>query len=364
MQQKSKAAVMISPNTDLEIMEYPLPDVEPGCTLVKITCCTICGSDLHTWMGRRKSPVPIILGHEIIGKIVALGSGVTHDSGDQPLNIGDRITWTIMDNCGKCFYCREKGLMMKCRDLKKYGHDSCEQPPHLVGGFAEHCYITPGTCVVKVPDHLSDEEVAPANCTLPTAVAALEALKVQPFENILIQGAGALGFYAAALASHYGCRQVIVTDIIDHRLEAIKKFGATTTINTKNMSDDDIAETILSVTNGFGVDCALEAAGLPSLIPSGLKSLRKGGRYALVGIVFNGADFTYDAGDIVFRMLNLMGVHNYDAKHLQMGVDFLSKTCETFPFKSITSHHTTLADINQGIKAAASGEHIRVAVFP
>ncbi len=364
MQNKSKAAIMTSPNTDLEIVEYPLPEVEAGCILVKISCCTICGSDLHTWQGRRSSPTPIILGHEIVGEIIEMGQGVTHDSGDLPLKIGDRITWTIMDNCGKCYYCREKGLMMKCRSLSKYGHDSCEQAPHLTGGFAEHCYITPGTCVVKVPDNLSDEEVAPANCTLPTAVAALEALDVKPFENILIQGAGALGFYAAALASHYGCKQIIVTDIVDQRLDAIKKFGATKTINTRYMEDNEIINTITSLTNGYGVDCAIEAAGIPSIIPLGLKSLRKGGRYVLVGIVFNGADFSYDAGDIVFRMLNVMGVHNYDAKHLQMGVDFLSKTCREFPFKSITSFSTSLDNINHGLQLAASGEHIRVAICP
>jgi alcohol dehydrogenase len=364
VKQTSRAAVMKIPKQDLELIEYPLPQVEKDCILVKVICCTICGSDLHTWQGRRKSPVPIILGHEIIGKIVELGHGVTHDSGDQLLNVGDRITWTIMDNCGKCFFCREKGLMMKCRSLRKYGHDSCANPPHLAGGFAEHCYITPGTCVVKIPENLSDEEVAPANCTLATAVAALEALKIQPLENILIQGAGALGFYASALANYYGCNQIIVTDILDHRLDAIKKFGATKTINTKNMENSEIIDTILSLTHGHGVDCAIEAAGLPSIIPLGLKSLRIGGRYALVGIVFKGADFDYDAGDIVLRMLNVMGVHNYDTKHLQMGVDFLSKTCGEFPFKSLVSHHVTLDDINQGLRAAASGEHIRVAVFP
>ena len=109
--------------------------------------------------------------------------------------------------------------MMKCRHLKKYGHDSCEKPPHFIGGFAEYCYITPGTCVIKVPDNLTDEEVAPANCALATVIAGWEAAAVKPFENVLIQGAGALGFYAAALARHYGCRRIIVNDILDHRLE-------------------------------------------------------------------------------------------------------------------------------------------------
>jgi D-arabinose 1-dehydrogenase-like Zn-dependent alcohol dehydrogenase len=101
MVKTGKAAVMTTPNKKLEIIEYPLPVVGENCLLVKITCCTICGSDLHTWLGKRKSPLPIILGHEIVGEIIELGTGVSRDSGGRPLKLGDRITWTIMDNCGK-----------------------------------------------------------------------------------------------------------------------------------------------------------------------------------------------------------------------------------------------------------------------
>ena len=88
----ARAAVMTAQKEDLEIIDYTLPIVESGCVLVKITCCTICGSDVHTWMGRRDGPTPCILGHEIVGKIVEIGAGVTHDSGDRPIKVGDRIT--------------------------------------------------------------------------------------------------------------------------------------------------------------------------------------------------------------------------------------------------------------------------------
>ncbi len=364
MTKYAKAAVMTSPRKDLEIKTYPLPHVERGCILVKITCCTICGSDVHSWIGRRTAPTPIILGHEIVGTIVELGEGVAHDSGDRPLQIGDRITWTIMDNCGKCYYCREKGLPMKCCHLKKYGHDSCADPPHFVGGFAEYCYITPGTCVIKIPDHLTDEEVAPANCALATVVAGWEAIEVQPFENVLILGAGALGFYAAALAKHYGCHRIIVTDILDHRLELIKTFGATDTLNTRGMSDAEIAQAIRELSGGFGVDCAMEVAGIPGLIPLGLKCLRTGGRYMEIGNSFPDANFSYDACDIVWRRLTLKGLHNYDAKHLQMGIDFLAMTHDVFPFKDIVSRRVSLDDINEGLRIAESGKAIRVAVLP
>jgi len=364
MNDTAKAAVMTAAGKDLEIREYPLPAVAPGCILVKVTCCTICGSDVHSWMGRRSAPTPIILGHEIVGRIAALGEGVAHDSGDRPLAVGDRITWTIMDNCGKCYFCREKGLMMKCRHLKKYGHDSCAEPPHFVGGFAEYCYITPGTCVIKVPDELTDEEVAPANCALATVTAGWEAAEVEPFENVLIQGAGALGFYAAALAKHYGCRRIIVTDILDHRLDFIKAFGATDALNVSRLTDADVIQTVRNLTDGFGVDCAMEVAGIPGLIPLGLKCLRIGGRYVEIGNSAPGANFSYDACDIVWRRLTLKGIHNYDARHLQAAVDFLAATRAIFPFKDIVTHRVSLENINEGLRLADSGQAVRVAVLP
>jgi len=361
---KARAAVMTKPNADLEIREYPLPEVEKGAILVRITCCTICGSDVLAWLGRKRAPIPIILGHEIVGEIVELGDGVAYDSGNRPLKVGDRITWTVMDNCGKCYYCREKGLMMKCQHLKKYGHDSCATPPHFVGGFAEYCYISPGTCVIRCPDNLSDEEVTPANCALATVVAGWEAADLKPFEHVLIQGAGALGFYAAALAKHYGCKRIIVTDILDRRLEAIKAFGATDTLNTRNMKDEEVIQAVRDLTDGFGVDAAMGVANVPEVIPIGLKCLRIGGRYVEHGNTFPGANFTYDVSDIIFRCLTIRGVHNYDTRHLQWGIDFLEQTKETFPFNKLVTHKFSLNEINQAMRVAYSGEAIRVAVLP
>ena len=118
------------------------------------------------------------------------------------------------------------------------------------------------------------------------------------------------------------------------------------------------------MTNGFGVDCALEVAGVPEVIPTGLKCLRKGGRYIEIGNSFPNANFSYDACDIVWRRLTLKGVHNYDAKHLQMGVDFLAASRDVFPFRDLVTHRVPLEDINEGLNFAASGKAIRVAVLP
>jgi alcohol dehydrogenase len=358
------AAVMHAPRQNLDIRRYPLPAIARDCILVKVTCCTICGSDVHTWSGRRDSVVPIILGHEIVGTIAAKGDAVTHDCADQPLAVGDRITWTLMDSCGKCYYCRQKGLMMKCRNLKKYGHDSCEAPPHFVGGFAEYCYLTPGTCVIKLPDTVSDEQAAPANCALATVIAGWEAGGIRPLENVWIQGAGALGIYAAALAKHYGCGKIIVSDVLDHRLEFVRAFGATDTLNTRGIADSEVVSAVRQLTDGFGVDCVLEVAGSADLISPGLQGLRIGGRLIEIGNSFPDARFSYDACDVVWRRLTLSGVHNYDTRHLQMGIDFLVATNAQFPFEKLVTHRFKLEEINAALQMAASGEAIRVAILP
>lgn len=362
MREKGRAAVMTRANIPLEIWEYPLVEVEKGHILVKVKCCTICGSDLHTWLGNRPTPLPIILGHEIMGEIVELGEGVTRDSGDRPLNVGDRITWTIMNNCGKCYYCREKGLMMKCIELRKYGHDGCANPPHFVGGFAEYCYVMPGTRVIKVPDDLSDEVVAPANCALATVVAGWDSIRLEPGDNVLIQGAGALGIYASALAKAYGCNRIIVTDVIDKRLEFVKKFGATDIINVNKMRDEEVVKRVQDLTGGHGVDVGMEVAGRPEIIPVGLKSLRKGGHYVEHGNAFPGAIFSYDASDIIFRYLTIKGIHNYDTKHLEWSIGLLQRTQNVFPFKEIVTHRYSLDQINEAMEMAHSGNAIRVAI--
>lgn len=364
MPESGQAAVMTKAMADMELRRFPLPVVSEGGMLVKVTCCTICGSDLHTWQGRRASPTPIILGHEIVGEIVEIGRGAEYDAGNRPIQPGDRVTWTIMDSCGKCYYCREKGLPMKCRNLRKYGHECCAEPPHFLGGFAEYCYISPGTCVIKLPDTLADEVAAPANCALATVIAGWEAISLKPLENVLIQGAGALGIYAAALAKAYGCARIIVTDVLNQRLEFVKSFGATDTLNTAGMSPDETAEVVRGLTAGFGVDAAMECAGVPEIIPAGLKSLRVGGRYVQHGNVFPGAEFTYDVSDIIFRYLTITGVHNYDVRHLQIAVNFLDQNREAFPFGSIVTHRVGLDEISDGLHIAESGEAIRVAVLP
>jgi Zn-dependent alcohol dehydrogenase len=144
----------------------------------------------------------------------------------------------------------------------------------------------------------------------------------------------------------------------------VQAFGATDTLNTRQMADAEVVAAVRQITGGFGVDCVLEVAGSPDLIPIGLQSLRIGERLIEIGNSFPNAHFNYDACDLVWRRLTLTGVHNYDSRHLQIGIDFLAATNDQFPFDKLVTHRFKLEEINTALHMAASGEAIRVALLP
>lgn len=167
MKQSCLGAVFAAAGEPLVIREFELPKLVSGELLVRVTCCTICGSDLHTYQGRRSTPTPTILGHEILGVIAALGLGDPPvDLQNRALGVGDRITWSIAASCGDCFFC-EHELPQKCEHLFKYGHERISPRHPLSGGLAEFCHLAAKTPIVRLPDTLPDLAACPANCASP-----------------------------------------------------------------------------------------------------------------------------------------------------------------------------------------------------
>lgn len=361
---RGRAAVMTVPGAPLALREYPLPAPGEGDLLVRVTCCTLCGSDLHTWSGRRPAPPAALLGHEIVGVVAAVGAGGRVDTKGRALEVGDRVTWTLHSCCGACVNCAERGLPMKCVALRKFGHGSAAPPPHFTGGLADYCLVDVGAGVVRLPDTLTDRAAAPANCATATAVAACEAAGVGAGAAILIQGAGALGCYAAAYASWRGARRVVVADPDRVRLARAERFGATHILDVAGMSETEVAEAAAALSSGDGFDAALELAGTPTAIPAGLAALRVGGVYVECGCVFPGAEARLDVSRLVQRMLTVRGVHNYALDHLVTAIDFLDGTRDRFDWESVVTETYPLARATEALEAAASGRGLRVAVFP
>jgi alcohol dehydrogenase len=360
----ARAAVFEGPGKPFAVRSYSLERPGPGEVLVRVRMSTICGSDLHSWEGRRASPIPGILGHEIVGTIAALGPGVTADLRGAPLGIGDRITWTMFVACGHCYACRVLDMPQKCTALRKYGHEGTQGTPALLGGFAEYCHVLPGTGLVRVPDEVADEEATPLNCGVATMVAATEAAEIGVGDTVVVQGLGLLGLYAVALARVRGARLVIGLDPVGERRALAGRFGADLVLDTAGRSGPDIVRRVREACPPDGADAVIEVCGVPGVLVEGVQMLRKGGRYAVAGLVFPGADVTLDANVLVARCLTVRGVHNYHPRHLVQAVDFVQRHRGTLPLGALVDARFALADLDTAFARAAERRLLRAAVVP
>ena len=345
----------------LELRRYPLPHLADGELLVRVTCCTLCGSDVHTYQGRRSTPCPTVLGHEILGRVARLPSGsVVCDHEGTPLEIGDRITWSVAASCGSCFFCRD-GLPQKCERLFKYGHQRISDRHPLSGGLADYCHLAPGTAVFRVPPELSDAVACPANCATATAAAAMRYAGPCAGRVLLVQGAGMLGLTAAAMAASEGAREVIVCDPLADRLQRAGSFGAT---RTACAGDDgaSLRAVVDEVTAGRGVDLAVDMSGAPTAMETGIELVRIGGRYVWVGAVFPVRPLAVSAETIVRKILSIQGVHNYAPEDLRKALEFLRDNHAQFPFEQLVAKTFALEDANAAFLHASQSVALRVAV--
>ena len=157
----------------MELTHVASPSLRDGEMLVKVLACNLCRSDLHSHAGRRQVATPTILGHEIVGQIEEFGPHApSMDIAGEPLAIGDRITWSIVLGCGRCYFCTHD-LPQKCDRLFKYGHSAINNERSLGGGLADFVVLLPGTACLRVPNGMSDSVAALANCAAATAAAVL-----------------------------------------------------------------------------------------------------------------------------------------------------------------------------------------------
>ena len=295
--------------------------------------------------------------------IEEIGASVDQDMRGDTLRLGDRVTWSEYFG-GDAYYRDVHDLPQKCRGVRKYGHDLADSDPHFLGGFAEYCYIMPGTAILKLPDALSDEEATPLNCGVATMVSVMEAAQIELGDAVVIQGLGLLGLYGAAMAKARGARCVIGLDAVASRLEIAEKFGADHVIHVGHVPPESVIDEVRELCSRDGADAVIEVCGAPEVIPQGLQMLRTGGRYVLGGLVNPNANVTIDANMLVNRWVTMRGIHNYHPRHLIQALDFVMVSRERFPFKEIVDSRFPLKDLNAAFKKASERTVLRAAIVP
>ena len=253
--------------------EVPEPTIQDSTdAIVRVDTTTICGTDLHILKG----DVPAvtdgrILGHEAVGTVEQVGAGVT------TLEPGDRVLVSCISACGRCRYCR-KEQFGQCIGGGGWILG------HLIDGTQAEKVRVPfaDTSTYIVPDDVSDEDVLMLADILPTGfeVGVLNG-QVQPADVVAVVGAGPIGLAVMLTAQLYSPSAIVAIDLADSRLEAAKRFGATSTINN---GTEDVLEQILEMTDGLGADVAVEAVGVPETFDLCTRLIRPGGRVANVGV--------------------------------------------------------------------------------
>ncbi len=360
---KGNVAIFSGPMKDMEFREYPLPDVGPEDMLIKIHRANICGSDLHLWHGRGPG-MPrnraIVSGHEMVGQIFRLGKEVRRDCLGQRLEEGDRVAYTYFIPCGTCPACLHGSSA--CPNRYRYWLRDADEAPHFRGAYGEYYYLRQGQTVCKVPPEISDAAVSPVNCALCESLYGLDQIGLQLGDTIVIQGAGGLGLYAAALAKDMGAAQVIIFDKLTDRLELAKEFGADIVVNIDEVDEKARRELVFDHTRGLGADVVGEFVGAPHAVDEGVRLLRQAGRYFLVGNITPGPQSSLDPGTVVRGGQTIRGVTVYEPWVLPRAIDWLARRKDTYPLDKIVSHTFPFAEINKAFPFANEGKAIRVSL--
>jgi len=361
---KGRLAVYDSPTKPFKIIELPIRAPRPDEVLVKIRMSTICRSDVHSYLGHRPNPCPGVLGHEIIGDIVALGPHITHDMRGAALSAGDRITWSEYFIPGANYYTEVLDLPQKSPGVDKYGHMAVTTEPHHHGGFGDYCYVLPQSWILKLPAELTDEEATPINCGVATMICVTERAEIRMGDAVVVQGLGLLGLYGAAIAKARGARLVIGLDTVANRRELGLRFGVDHALDPQAMSEPELVNQVRALCPPEGADAVIEVCGCPGVIPSGLKFLRSGGNYVLGGVVNPDSFVNIDANQILRKLITLRGVHNYHPRNLVEALDFVHANRNRFPFHDLVDGKYSLDQVGQAMKDAEERRVLRAAIIP
>jgi threonine 3-dehydrogenase len=335
-----KSLAKLKPEKGIWMVDNPMPTIGHNDLMIKIHKTAICGTDMHIYnwdeWSQNTIPVPMIVGHEYVGKVVEIGSEV------KGFAIGDRVSGEGHITCGHCRNCRA-GRVHLCRNTIGVG-------VNRQGAFAEYLVI-PAFNAFKIPSNISDDMAAIFD---PFGNAVHTALSFDLVgEDVLITGAGPIGIMAAAVAKHAGARYVVVTDVNEYRLNLARKMGVTRAVNIANESLDETMS-ILGMTEGF--DVGLEMSGVPSAFSSMLAKMNHGGKVAMLGIPPKGVPI--DWNHVIFKGLTIKGI--YGREMFETWYKMVSLLQSGLDLSPIITHSMPVDEFQAGFDIMGSGQSGKV----
>ena len=330
-----KAIVKSKAEPGLWLEDVPEPQIGINDVLIRIKKTGICGTDVHiynwdTW-SQQTIKIPTILGHELCGEIVEVGSNVSD------FFVGDIVSVEGHLVCGRCRNCLA-GRRYKCAHTLGFGVNTN-------GGFAEYMAV-PYTNIWK---HEKNVDTDVAAIFDPFGNAVHTALAFEIFgEDVLITGAGPIGIMAAAVAKHAGARHVVITDVNPKRLELAQKMGDFTTVNVAEEKIEDVQKR-LDMKEGF--DVGMEMSGNPQAFRDMLANMAHGGNIAFLGIPSD--EFAINWKTVIFNMLTVKGIYGREMYETWYQMSVLIEG--GLDISPVITHRYSYKDFEKGFEAIRSG---------
>lgn len=358
----TRAAVLTEHGAPLQLQEIPLPaELEAGAALVRIACSTLCGTDIEIWSGTMSFPgmLPMVLGHEMVAEIVALGPG-TRDALGRELAVGDRIGWSE-STCGRCYGCVVLREPVHCSS-RGYGFlQRSDVPPFATAGLADYAYVTPGAAKLRLPDRVKDTWASMAGCAAKTVLRAFErAGRIRPGATVAIQGSGALGIFATAVAHTAGAGRVITIGAPAARLALAERFGADAVVD---IAEGGVIDRVLELTDGRGADWVFDFAGAPSVGPEAIGIAAIRGTVTIVGSTGPAGD-VFPLSAVMAKELTVVGSLNGDIADYARAIEFFEAFGDRFQWDDLFSTPVGLAEASAKIAGMRAFDEVKAVIDP
>jgi threonine dehydrogenase-like Zn-dependent dehydrogenase len=364
---QARAAVLHEYGAPFTIEAFPRPEPEPGALVVDIDAATVCGSDVHVWLGHMAGRLPIspplILGHEMAATVTAIGEGAERDSLGAPVRVGDRVVWAHTP-CGRCHECTVAREPTQCGSRYIGYLNDCSTPPHFTGTFAEVGYIIPRAGRLVIPDGVDSAWAAAGSCALRTVVRALDiAGPITPQDRVVVQGAGPLGLFATALLSLRNPDKLVVVGGPADRLSLAKQWGATEVVSLDDYPEAaDRLDAVRELTGG-GPSVAFELAGAPGTVAEGIDMMAPNGRYIVMGTL-GGQRQSIDAARIVLKGLRIRGSMSGEIGDYHTALQILDRFSDRFDWDRLLGQRYPLTELDQAMNAMLKMEQIKPVITP
>ncbi len=340
-------------NNDVRVEEMPVPKIGKGEVLVKVMASGICGSDVMEWYRIKKAPR--VLGHEIAGEIVELGSKfkIQNSKLKTPnFKVGDRVFVSHHVPCNTCRYCLS-GYHTACETLHRTNYDP--------GGFAEYLRvpeINVKSGVYILPENMTYEEgtfIEPLACILRGQRLA----NLKPGQSVLVIGSGISGLLHINLAKDAGAERIIATDVNEYRLNAALQFGADSVINAK----ENVPERVRKLNDGRLADCVIVCTGAMPAIEQALQSVDKGGTILFFAVPEPGINVSVPINDFWRNEIKMVTSYGAAPSDLALAIKFIS--ARRVNVKDMITHRLGLSEAQLGFRLVAEAkESIKVIIEP